>query len=110
MTFRPMSWRPFYGAFKGQSCGGVQVHLTDPGRAELTRINFEVMDALRKVAPARRLFAVPAEESRMFDLVCGTDNVRKSFEAGKSSAEIWRQWNSDSQRFRERRKRYLLYD
>ncbi len=109
LKFRPMSWRPFYAAYKGQLCGGVEIVITDPVRAELTRVNFEVMDALRRVSPNRKLFAVPSEERRMFDLECGTDQVRKAFEAGKSASEIWAAWNSGSRRFRDQRQPYLLY-
>lgn len=109
VTVRPMSWRPFYGAMKGQTCGGVQLYFTDPNKAELSRLNFEIMDALRKVAPSRKLFRAKGEETRMFDLDCGTSKVRRAYEAGRSAREIWETWNKDSQRFRAQRKPYLLY-
>jgi len=109
VTFRPMSWRPFYGAMKGRDCGGVEIHFTDTRRAELTRLNFEIMDALRRVAPSRRLFAASGEETRMFDLDCGTDKVRKAFESGRSAADIWAMWNRDSAKFRSERQPFLLY-
>jgi uncharacterized protein YbbC (DUF1343 family) len=109
VTFRPMSWRPFYGAMKGQPCGGVQVYITDSATTELARLNFEIMDALRKVAPGRKLFGASGEESRMFDLDCGTTKVRRAFEEGQSARQIWEMWNKDSQRFRAQRQPYLLY-
>ena len=105
--FRPMTWTPFYAVFKGQSVGGAQIYLTDAESAELTRLNFEIMDVIRKLSPRTALFG---SSTRMFDLVCGTDRVRKDFRAGKSSGEIWRSWNSGSRGFREARRGYLLYD
>jgi uncharacterized protein YbbC (DUF1343 family) len=107
--FRPASWRPYYGAMKGQLCGGVQIYLAGGMNIELTRLNFEIMDALRKVSPGRNLTAVSSEETRMFDLSCGTDKVRKAFNRGSSSAEIWAAWNADAERFRAKRRPYLLY-
>jgi uncharacterized protein YbbC (DUF1343 family) len=103
--FRPISYRPFYALFQGQTCGGVQIYLIDPDRAELTRLNFELLDAIRKVAP-RTLFK---DSSRMFDLVCGTDRVRKMFQAGRRPQEIWAAWNSSASAFRTARQPYLIY-
>lgn len=109
VAFRPLSWTPFYGAQKGENCGGVQLYFTDHARVDLARLNFEIMDAVRRVAPSTRFFA-NSEQARMFDLVCGSDQARKQFEAGKSASQIWSAWNADSASFRERRKRYLVYE
>lgn len=105
--FRPMSWTPFYAAYTGQNCGGVQLHITDPKTVELARLNFELMDAARRLKPSLNFF--PRGREEMFDKVCGTDSVRRMFQAGKSSAEIWKAWNADSETFRARRQPYLLY-
>ena len=50
-----------------------------------------------------------AEETRMFDLECGTDEVRKEFLAGRSSSAIWQKWNRAAAGFAEARSPYLLY-
>ena len=107
VTFRPMYWQPFYAAYTGKTCGGVQIHVTDPNQAELTRLNLELMDATRKLAPHLNFF--PAGREEMFDKVCGTNQVRLMFKSGKSSAEIWQVWNADSAKFRRQRAKYLLY-
>lgn len=108
VTFRPLFFTPFYAGYKGQNCGGVQVYFTDPGRAELARLNFEIMDAARRLDP-KLVFFPDAQHARMFDLVCGTDTVRKQFQAGRSASEIWRAWNADSAAFRARCQPYRLY-
>ena len=60
IIFRPRSWVPFYGAMKDRECGGVQIHLTEltgagnaAPPATLTRLNFEILDALRKLDRSR---------------------------------------------------------
>lgn len=107
VRFRPMYWKPFYAAYANKSCGGVQVHITEPNRVELTRLNFELMDAARRLAPNLNFF--PAGREEMFDKVCGSNLPRILFQQGKSSAEIWRAWNADAAQFRRQREKYLLY-
>ncbi len=106
--FRPMTWTPFYAVHRGRSCGGVQVHLTDPQRAPLTRFNFEVMDAVRRLDASRAFFASDASV-KMFDLVCGTNRIRKAFQAGASGPRLWEIWNEGRTGFLAARRPYLLY-
>ena len=44
-----------------------------------------------------------------FELLVGTDYVRKMIEAGKSAEEIKSRWKEDVEKFKEQRKPYLLY-
>ncbi len=108
VTFTPAQWTPDHGVYKGRVCAGVHIAFTDPAHCELTRLNFELMDAARVVNPALRFFT-DTETTRMFDLVNGTDQARKLFESGASPAQIWNAWNNAANAFETRRKPYLLY-
>lgn len=111
VRFQPVSYKPFYGAFKNTEVGGVQIHFTDPQTAPLTAINFYGIEALRKVA-GLDVFdqAVKTKRGfRMFDLVNGSDQPRQSLESGHSAAEIVAAWQPAEKQFRELRKKYLLY-
>jgi uncharacterized protein YbbC (DUF1343 family) len=107
--FQPFEWVPQHGVYAGQRCRGTRIYLSDPGTAELTRLNFELLDALRRVAPRRALFGVSRAKDQMFDLACGTNRVRRLFRAGQSAAQIWADWNRGSAQFRAQRQAYLLY-
>lgn len=107
VSFRPSSWTPYYGAFKGELCSGVQVHLTDPHRAPLTRINFALMDAIRKQKPNLDFFE--GNRGDMFDKVSGTGSIRKGFVAGEPAAKLWQKWNEGAAAFRKSRAKYLIY-
>lgn len=107
LTFRPATWSPFYGAKKGQSCGGVQIYITDPSRAPLTRLNFEILDALRILG--LRSMMTGAEETRMFDLSCGTDRVRRAYNSGASASALWAVFNENRDTFMTARQKYLIY-
>jgi uncharacterized protein YbbC (DUF1343 family) len=112
LEFRPVAWKPSKGVFAGRSCRGVQVFVTDTQRAPLTRVNFEIMDVLRRMEPARfasRRWFVGAGKAKMFDMVCGTDRVRRLFLSGADATRLWEEWNREAASFRSLRRPYLQY-
>jgi uncharacterized protein YbbC (DUF1343 family) len=44
-----------------------------------------------------------------FDILCGTDRIRKALETGVSPKRLAGGWGKESAAFRRRRARYLLY-
>ena len=111
VVFRPLTYKPYYAAFKDTIIGGVQLHFTEPGAAPLTAINFYALEALRVVAD-RDVFAEAVKAKKafdMFDKVNGTDATRVALQAGQPAAEIVRTWQAGEEKFRQDRKKYLLY-
>jgi uncharacterized protein YbbC (DUF1343 family) len=108
VLFRPIYFKPYYGPNKGKVCGGAQVHLIDPDKVHLTAIQFHVMDVVRKSFPEHKLFESKRKSS--FDKACGTDEIRKLFEADKPIGEILAKWNEGVEDFRKAREKYLLYE
>jgi len=45
-----------------------------------------------------------------FDLLMGTNTVRKLIQQGKSVSEIQTSWQNDLENFKQKRQKYLLYD
>jgi uncharacterized protein YbbC (DUF1343 family) len=111
VRFQPVTFKPYYAAFKDQFVGGVQLYFTDPANAPLTAINFYALEALKQVA-GRDLFAEAVKAKKkfdMFDKVNGTDSMRRALQDGKSAAEIVASWRAGEEKFREDRKKFLLY-
>jgi len=111
VLFKPVTYKPYYFAFKDQQVNGVQVYFTDARRAPLTAINFCALEALREVA-AIDLFAEAARTNKsfaMFDKVNGTDATRAALQAGTPAAQIVASWKPGEEAFRTQRKKYLLY-
>ncbi|MEW6251138.1 MAG: DUF1343 domain-containing protein [Planctomycetota bacterium] len=106
--FRPAYWQPYYGPFAKQTCAGVHVVFTDLARAELTPVQFHVLDAVRKLDPQRELFG--QQRDNMFDKVCGTDRIRQLLSAGHPVEEVLALWRAGVDEFRVRRAKYLRYD
>lgn len=48
--------------------------------------------------------------ARWFDLLMGTDSVRKAILKGKSEEAIRKSWQKELQAYRKKRKKYLLYE
>jgi uncharacterized protein YbbC (DUF1343 family) len=111
VRFQPVTFKPYYAAFKDQFVGGVQLYFTDPANAPLTAINFYALEALKQVA-GRDLFAEAVKANKkfdMFDKVNGTDAMRRALQEGKSAAEIVASWRAGEAKFRHERQPYLLY-
>ena len=110
LLFRPIHFTPYYSVSKDKVVHGVQVHITDYNSAELSLVQFWVLQECHKLWPNKNVFEL-CEKSRlnMFDKVCGTDKVRLEFTKTFQVASILPLWNKDIVSFRERAKRYFLY-
>ncbi len=93
--FRAVSWKPTKGRYAGQECQGVQLILVDPKLAEATRINFELWAATRRVAPGVKFFG-SSSHNKMFDLVCGSGQIRALMQRGAGIDQVLGNWNGDA--------------
>lgn len=111
LTFRPITYAPLFGADKGRHLEGVQIYVTDFDKAQLTMIQFHVMEALAELYPAHKA-AAAAKPARfaMFDKVVGTKALRPAFFKRHKVADILPIWNNDADSFATRKARYHLYD
>lgn len=110
VSFRPMYYQPYYGTYKTETCGGVQILFTDRSSVHLTSIQFYVMDAIKKLDGGKDLQLFGGKRDNMFDKVCGTDQIRKAIAAGEPVEKVLDLWNEGAEDFREARKKYLLYE
>lgn len=110
ILFRPVHYSPYYSVSKGTMVHGVQVHFTDFRKANLTLIQFYVLQECKKLWPDKNVFEL-CEKSRirMFDQVCGSDTIRKTFMKEFSVESIRDIWMDETEAFREKARRYLLY-
>jgi uncharacterized protein YbbC (DUF1343 family) len=110
---RPLSFRPTFHKFAGQSCGGVQLHVTDRSRFRPYRTGVAVLLAARAQAGERfRWREEPYEfvtHPLAIDLLTGGDAVRAAVDAGRSLDEIAGEFAPFEREFIERRASVLLY-
>ncbi|MBR4233387.1 MAG: DUF1343 domain-containing protein [Bacteroidales bacterium] len=109
VAFRTIHYKPFYGAAKDILLHGVQFFFTDYAAASLSLTQFYVMQALQELFPDHNPF-LTKDRLRMFDLVCGTDYVRKEFGKRLEVEDILGRWTRDVDGFKTLSQKYYLYD
>lgn len=108
--FRPIYAKPFYATMKNEQIQGVQVHFLDFQQASLTDIQFLVAQEAAALYPDHKVFDV-ADKSRfrMFDLVCGTKQIRQLFSRSHRWDDAKDYWHKDEKAFKRLSKKYHLY-
>ena len=115
VLFRPVYFSPLMDKYKDKRCEGVQFHVTDreaflPVLSALTLLeviiklypySFEWVEAEEEISSSEHHF--------FFDLLCGTDKIRKSLMKGEKAENIVKSWKNELLNFEEKRKEYLLY-
>jgi len=110
LHFRPKFFRPFYAISQGELVQGVQVHIMDFNAANLSLVQFYVMQELAILYPDRKVFDHANERRfRMFDQVAGCGSVRRNFSKNHRVDDIRDFWTRDVEPFRQMSKQYWLY-
>jgi len=111
--FRPMYFQPTFHKFAGQTCGGIQLHVTDRTIFTPVITGIAVISAIRRLWPEQLAWKEPPYEyvfdKSPFDVIAGSNKLRASIEAGASNADIAAGWAGELKRFAELRHRYMLY-
>lgn len=109
VLFTPVAYKPFYGAHVGQYLKGVQIFITDFRKVELMYLQFHFMEVHHKLYPEHDIFTASESRWRMFDQVCGTDEVRKTFMKNYKFEDIRPILEEGVQEFKDMSKKYYLY-
>lgn len=108
VAWRTIHYKPFFGAAQGQLLHGVQYFFTDYAKAELTMINFYVMQAIHELWPEHNPF--DGKVNNMNDKVCGTNFIRSTFSESFRVDDIKAYWMKDVEEFRALSQKYYLYE
>lgn len=107
VAFREIHYKPFFGSKRGVLLHGVQYDFTDYEAADLTLIQFYVMQAVHELYPNVNPFSQGT--FAMFDKVCGSDYVRKRFSETFRVESFLDYWKSDIEDWKTLSRRYWLY-
>jgi uncharacterized protein YbbC (DUF1343 family) len=113
-AFRPLHVEPTFHKFKGELCGGIQIHVTDRAAFKPVITGVAIIKALRTLYPDAFKWKQPPYEyvfdKLPFDVINGSTKLRQQIMTGISTAEIEASWRAGLDEFATRRARHLLYD
>ena len=113
VAFREAYFQPTFCEFAGETCGGVQIHITDRETFKPVITGIAMVKTAYEMYPGHFEWRQNAYEYEFdknpFDVVCGTDKIRKAIESGAPLKDIEASWAADLKAFDEARKPYLLY-
>lgn len=111
--FRPIYFQPTYHKGKDEVCGGVQIHITDATKFRPYLAGVRLLHKIYELYPEQFKWKQPPYEYEYekmpIDLIAGTDQLRKSVEAIKGSAEFEKRCVAEDKAFAKVRKPYLIY-
>jgi uncharacterized protein YbbC (DUF1343 family) len=113
VRFRPAWFQPTFHKFAGQTCGGVQLHVTDRQTFRPLRTSLALLSVLREVSGGRFAWRTEPYEfvadRPAIDLLFGSDRERVGLEADVPVSELAQAWEAEEEAFRQRRREFLLY-
>jgi len=113
VKFRHAYFEPTFCEFAGETCGGVQIHVTDRSEFTPVIVGIAMVKTAYDMYPEKFQWRQNEYEYEFgknpFDVVCGTDTIRKAIEHGTPINEIIAGWQSELAEFKTIRQKYLLY-
>ncbi|MDE3138072.1 MAG: DUF1343 domain-containing protein [Acidobacteriota bacterium] len=102
VRFVPTFFSPTSGIFKGESCQGVELLVTDRAALSPMLTGIEIATALHKLYPNN------FQLGRIIELL-GSRSTLEQLENGDAPSRIVVGWQGEIEKFREMRKKYLMY-
>ncbi len=112
--FRPAFYIPTFHKWAGQMVGGVQIHVTNRTVFKPFLTGLALLMAYRQLGGDQFQWKQPPYEYEYeklpFDILCGTDRIRRQIETGDSLSSIESSWVEETESFRDVRQEFLLYE
>ncbi|MFP4680946.1 MAG: exo-beta-N-acetylmuramidase NamZ domain-containing protein [Chitinispirillaceae bacterium] len=97
--FRKHGFIPTFQKWKGEFCGGLQLHVTDPRRFQPVKTTAAFLSAvIRTSADEFRFTDPPYEyeyEKKPFDILAGNTRMREALAGGGSVGEMRAEWEKE---------------
>lgn len=110
VAFRPVYFVPHFSKHKGVECGGVQIFVKDRKIVNTNLTGLIILKSVLELYPEKEIWLKPEKDNKyFFDLLLGTDTVRKDLQNGKDPFEIVQSWEEERKEFMLIREKYLIY-
>lgn len=111
IRFRPVYFIPSFSKHEGNECGGVHLLIENEEILDSYFISLTIIKSLFDLYPEKTIWKKPKNKNHkyFFDLLMGTDEVRKKIDKKISIKNIINSWQEDLENFKNTRNKYLLY-
>jgi uncharacterized protein YbbC (DUF1343 family) len=111
VIFRPCYFIPSTSKHSGQTCSGVQLHITERNSFKPVWSTLNILAVCQDIFSGHFQFLPSSWEGHPphFDLLVGNSFVRTRMSAGEPLARVYDEWQIWQESFRESCKPYLLY-
>jgi uncharacterized protein YbbC (DUF1343 family) len=110
---RPAVFEPTFQKHAKEPCGGCQLHVLDRDAFRPVLTGVALIDMFRRQNPAKFAWRQPPyeyEHDKMpFDILSGSDQLRRQIESEVPLAEIAETWRDGERAFEKQRSAFLLY-
>ena len=103
--FRETYFVPTFNKFVNQTCGGVQLSVTDARAFDAIRTAVAMLVTAKALHPDKFAW----RPDHYVDLLSGSDRLRTMVDAGASVDDVTGSWQAELSEFDRKRRRYLLY-
>lgn len=104
VKFREAWFTPTFSKYKGELCGGTQIHIFDRSQYKSFDTSLFVVKTIREMYSADFKF-----HQRYFDKIMGTPKIREAIEEGTAISDIIDSYKEELSSFAKLREPYLLY-
>jgi uncharacterized protein YbbC (DUF1343 family) len=104
IKFREAWFTPTFSKFKGELCGGAQIHVTDRLQYSSFDTSLFIVQTIMELYPKNFEF-----HATYFDKIMGTSRIREALERGVKVEDIILSYEQELNNFSKLRKPYLLY-
>lgn len=114
VVVRPLHYQPTFQKYSGILCGGAQLHITKREKFSPFTTGVAIIKAVHDLYPEYFQWKRPPyeyeREKLPFDILAGTDRLRKDIEQGVSLEKMEAWWKEQYKEFQRKvRKKYLMY-
>lgn len=110
VVFRPIYFKPYYMAKKGEELKGVQIHITNYKTVNLTEIQFYFLETAHELNNEIDFFESHKDRISMFNKVSGSESVIDLITKNYKFSDLKPFWDKDVESFKKLSKKYYLYE
>ena len=113
LVAQPYCFTPTVNKHQGVGCGGLKINITDRSLYRPLLTALTVLRLVIEAAPEAFEWRPPPYEYEFekppFDIIAGTDELRRTLDRGASQQDLEEYCNAGLTSFEQRRREFLLY-